>query len=387
MEFAQNVRCGRCGGANDVYTRFVACGARSYWTYQRLGPMGKWCNDDIEVWRINLCHPCFETAADDYLRAKQAHAKKRMVPFVIFALIGLPFFIISTGKALNFIEVVLGLIWFASVIYGGVYISEYFDAKRALHRSQKASLGSDPISDMRIAFEGEVRRLLNAPPTKEYPRPMHKRQENMFLDDKEINVVGVSESMDELMTTLDADWINLLNSKREDEATLSLIVAARRLNYSRVVSLLLDGNDPNECDEKGDAPLHAVLLGASESLGYAENDVLSLVRVLAENGARTDTKSRIGWTPLHAAAYLGYQSVGEYLLNDAAEVNARTEDGITPLMMAVGANEIPMVKFLLGHGAEINATTLDGKTALTLARSRNLPMVEGILRRGAKKRH
>jgi hypothetical protein len=74
-----------------------------------------------------------------------------------------------------------------------------------------------------------------------------------------------------------------------------------------------------------------------------------------------------GQTPLHIAAWYGYESAARILLDAGANVNARYEDGMTALHMAAKYDQVSLCELLLEHGADITAATSHGDTALCTA--------------------
>lgn len=47
-----------------------------------------------------------------------------------------------------------------------------------------------------------------------------------------------------------------------------------------------------------------------------------------------ESKSNLGWTPLHLASYFGHKPVVEFLLDQGADINAVNDSGDTPLHKA-----------------------------------------------------
>lgn len=66
-------------------------------------------------------------------------------------------------------------------------------------------------------------------------------------------------------------------------------------------------------------------------LHYASHSYANIVELLIENGADVNVKSDEGKTPLHGAAFVGYEEGVRILLKYGADVNARDENGLTPL--------------------------------------------------------
>jgi ankyrin repeat protein len=57
-----------------------------------------------------------------------------------------------------------------------------------------------------------------------------------------------------------------------------------------------------------------------------------------------------GITPLHGAAFMGFQDMVELLLTNNADVNAKDVKGETPLQAAKMAKHQNIVELLLKHG-------------------------------------
>ncbi|MGE0010402.1 MAG: ankyrin repeat domain-containing protein [Candidatus Babeliales bacterium] len=106
----------------------------------------------------------------------------------------------------------------------------------------------------------------------------------------------------------------------------------------------------------------------------------TMVKMLLDNGAKTETPNTYGATALHFAANFNPEKDyrGEWndldpmdvLLSAGADVDATTqrsgfiEGGRTPLFNALDGGYIPHIQKLIEAGADVNAARDDGKTAL-----------------------
>lgn len=86
-------------------------------------------------------------------------------------------------------------------------------------------------------------------------------------------------------------------------------------------------------------------------------------------GARPDSQSNDGTTPLILAAQLGWIEGATQLLGRSANPNLANRSGETPLIVAVHRRDLPMVRLLLGQHANPNQTdNLSGNSAIDYAR-------------------
>ncbi len=101
--------------------------------------------------------------------------------------------------------------------------------------------------------------------------------------------------------------------------------AATTGNTEWIRALIRSGADPNSTDSVNWTPLHiAAAFGR-----------LKAVKVLLDNGAKTDIPSSTGgFTPLHLAAQNGHPNIVRILLDRGASYDRRNKDGMTPLGLA-----------------------------------------------------
>jgi hypothetical protein len=80
-----------------------------------------------------------------------------------------------------------------------------------------------------------------------------------------------------------------------------------------------------------------------------------IAEYLLAHGARIDTISKHGYSPLHAAAEKGCVEIAELILKRGADINAKAESDYTPLHGASRNGQTQMVGFLLDNGASIDS--------------------------------
>jgi cytohesin len=125
-------------------------------------------------------------------------------------------------------------------------------------------------------------------------------------------------------------------------------------------ALLEGGSDPGSSDKLGYLPIHtAAWFGATDAL-------LALMSSGLESTS-PDTRSQRGWTALHVAAANGHSMTCKALLNAGAEINDTDPEGGTPLHLAACAGSNDTITTLLDAGAEIDRTTGRGLAAFSVA--------------------
>jgi len=121
-----------------------------------------------------------------------------------------------------------------------------------------------------------------------------------------------------------------------------LLRAAKAGDIVAIKWLLEKGADPNTPTMTGHTPLMAAAgLGSrdSDSRGQykTESDALESVKLLFNAGAKIDvTEEARGQTPLHGAAFWGWNSVVQFLADHGARLDAKDKKGQTPMDSAMG---------------------------------------------------
>ncbi len=91
----------------------------------------------------------------------------------------------------------------------------------------------------------------------------------------------------------------------------------------------------------GNATSLMVALGMGRKSDFSpqeEEQAIQVAEKLIARGADVNQASATGWTPMHAAAYIGANGLIEYLGSKGAAVNVMTGCGQTPMTLALGTN-------------------------------------------------
>ena len=91
-----------------------------------------------------------------------------------------------------------------------------------------------------------------------------------------------------------------------------------------------------------------------------ENENITEIKSLLNQGANVNVREKDGQTPLHYAAYLNNINIAKLLIDSGADVNVQDEDGWAPLRWAVRAENFDLVKLLIENGADVNVQDKDG---------------------------
>ena len=102
--------------------------------------------------------------------------------------------------------------------------------------------------------------------------------------------------------------------------------------------------------------------------------------MLLSAGASVDARNRGGFTPLHAAAYVGEPVIAAALLDHGANIDdQRNKAGVTPLSIAAEQGRTEVARILIERGAGLELAERNGYTPLTRALWRNQAKVIALL--------
>ena len=101
---------------------------------------------------------------------------------------------------------------------------------------------------------------------------------------------------------------------------------------------------------------------------FAHRDDVTTCRRLISEGVPPTLCNKVGWTPLHAAAFGGADRVIALLLRESVDIDARCRAGRTPLMDAARGGHLGAVKALAKAGANLHLTEPSGLGLVALAK-------------------
>jgi len=97
--------------------------------------------------------------------------------------------------------------------------------------------------------------------------------------------------------------------------------------------------DDNEIQANATTFMVATGLGRKSDFSPDEEArAIQAAERLIARGADVNEATATGWTPMHAAAYIGAESLISFLVANGADINAMTGCGQTPMSLALGAN-------------------------------------------------
>jgi ankyrin repeat protein len=86
-----------------------------------------------------------------------------------------------------------------------------------------------------------------------------------------------------------------------------------------------------------------------------EKNNMAIVRLLLENGAKSDVNDNHGSTPLHYAALYGCAEIASLIIKRGADVNAKDTYEHTPLHCAAMSGDVATAEVLIEGGANLSA--------------------------------
>ena len=161
-------------------------------------------------------------------------------------------------------------------------------------------------------------------------------------------------------------------------------------NKEAIQTLLAHGAEVNTLPEGDYSSLHAAV--GDHFNEFVINRVLAgflsrrrepdpeIIRLLIQHGAKVNPETKYSdLTPLHMAAWLGYQNLVDVLLEHGADPNAEDREKTTPLHQAAFFGRTEIVKKLLAKGAGVNFADERGNTPLHYAAFMGYPEIAKLL--------
>jgi ankyrin repeat protein len=157
--------------------------------------------------------------------------------------------------------------------------------------------------------------------------------------------------------------VRALNELQFEGAT-PIVLAAEVNNLDAIKVLVAAGGDPNIPTTMGSTAL-LVAAGAGTDVQRARSIeergmAVETARYLLEHGADVNAVGEFGWTPLHAAAYQGLTDVIELLVSKGAKTETKDKLGQTPLSISLailtkeaGAKRLQIPRRYRGEVAQV----------------------------------
>jgi ankyrin repeat protein len=125
-----------------------------------------------------------------------------------------------------------------------------------------------------------------------------------------------------------------------DEGTTPLMRAARSGDAPVMRALLEKGADPKLATKEGNTALmFAAGVGYRDKFTRGtEAEALEALKVAVEAGLDLGQANTRGETALHGAANRGADSIVQFLVDHGAKLDTKTKQGFTPLDVAMGKN-------------------------------------------------
>jgi uncharacterized protein len=164
----------------------------------------------------------------------------------------------------------------------------------------------------------------------------------------------------------------------DDDISAEFLMAVKKGNLDKVVSLLNSGADVNTAQNDGTSSLAWAVYNNNEEL-------VDLLIRSGDDGADIDAANDYGINPLHLACMNQNPEIIRTLLKAGANPNNSKWTGESPLMTCANTGTTDAVKALLDQGADVNSTeTAQEQTALMWAAAEKHPQVVKLLiERGA----
>ena len=108
--------------------------------------------------------------------------------------------------------------------------------------------------------------------------------------------------------------------------------------------------DDNQVQGNGTPLMVTVGMGRNDDFTEAaEERALESAQVLLNLGADVNAATETGWTPLHAAAFVGADTLVEFLVENGAKLDVQNGCGQTPLSLAAGTDSKGLLQRASAH--------------------------------------
>uniref|UniRef100_G1U7B7 Ankyrin repeat and SOCS box containing 2 n=1 Tax=Oryctolagus cuniculus TaxID=9986 RepID=G1U7B7_RABIT len=185
---------------------------------------------------------------------------------------------------------------------------------------------------------------------------------------------------------LQREYPGTIDQRTLQEET-ALYLATCRGHLDCVLSLLQAGAEPDISNKSRETPLYkacerknaeAVRILVQHN-SVSRND-LEVMEILVGGGAKVESKTPCGITPLFVAAQSGQLDALRFLAKHGADINTQASDSASALYEACKNEHEEVVEFLLSQGADANRANKDGLLPLHMASKKgNYRIVQMLL--------
>jgi hypothetical protein len=172
--------------------------------------------------------------------------------------------------------------------------------------------------------------------------PMQRPPAKLRLRRKPLlNLTGATP----FMLAAAADDVPSMRTLVEGHAKAAVVTAVDMTEFDKT-----GYGDDNQIQGNGTSLMVAVGLGRENDFGKAqEQRAVEAAKVLVGLGSNVNEATETGWTALHAAAFLGANSIIEFLVQNGANVNVMNGCGQTPLTLSEGTSARGLLQRVTPH--------------------------------------
>ncbi len=171
-----------------------------------------------------------------------------------------------------------------------------------------------------------------------YPPPRLRMERLPYF-----NLTGVTPFM-LAVAALDMDAMNMLLETEVDP------LASTQANLEVFPKQTKNFSDDNQFQGNATSLMVAAGMGRNDDYSPEEEvTALGVVKRLLDFGADVNETNEVGWTALHAAAFLGADKIVKLLVENGADLEIQNGCAQTPLSLAVGRNQKGLIRRTVPH--------------------------------------
>jgi len=224
------IACSECGKTDNVEMRFVACGSQSFWEQEEGAPTSinpafslmrkHWEKDNVVIWPLALCPSCQSDKYKSHHEASVAEARPWVNKYGPLSIAATLLFVLIAPRRPGLLSMLIAFALFgAAFIVFPLFVIQYFRSSWALRYIAKK--GSLPPRKKKDAFKGLATSLIQRigspyplPAFREvgeYSERTRKNLQGLVASNRTRVVLCVADTKDKLLSTLPADWKDLIN--------------------------------------------------------------------------------------------------------------------------------------------------------------------------------